>query len=56
MREQVVGAVDAGGAEINGLEDPAVERQQLRGEAELALLEAAGEQSTSGTWRCCRIE
>ena len=38
--EQVFGAGDVGGPEVDGLEDAAIERQELRGEAELVLFEA----------------
>ena len=38
--EQFIGAGDAGGAEVDGLENAAIDGDELRGEAEFALLEA----------------
>ena len=38
--EQVFHAGDSRGAEVDGLQDAAVERQKLRGEAELVFFEA----------------
>ena len=39
--QQFLGAGNARGAEVDGLQDAAIERQKLGGEAELALLETA---------------
>ena len=40
MASRSSAAGDGGGAEVDGFEDAAIERQELRGEAELALFEA----------------